>query len=325
VKALAARDPFKVGIAAIGVLALMALGVVVLSQATFGKLPYTAILAQSAGLRPGEAVEVHGVISGKVRTVALDKDRVEVAFVLDKGIHLGSTTRAEVKVATLLGTHYLEIDPSGTGSLAGDTIPLARTAVPYNLQDVLNEGTSKLEQLDPVVLAKALSSAADVIGSSKDAIAPAITGVAALSDVIAQRNTQIGELLQAARSVSDQLTKSSPDMVELMKEATLVSQEITSRQQAIHTMLVETTRLAKALNAVIGRTKGDLKPALKSLDSALASLNKQSKVLTSALDELAPAARYVANAFGNGPWLDLNIHAPVLPADDQLCAIGDCK
>lgn len=324
-KPLSERDPFKIGLVAILVLVLLGGGVLMLSRADFGKKTYAAVLAQSAGLRAGESVEVHGVVSGKVKNVAIDGTTVKVDFTVDKGVRLGSQTSASVKVATLLGTHYLEVDPHGSGSLEGDTIPMARTAVPYNLQDVLNEGSAKLEELDPEVLSKALASAADVIGSSKDQIGPAIDGVAALSDVIAKRNTQVGQLLTAARSVSDQLTKSSPDLVELMKQATLVTQEITSRREAIHQMLVQTTRLSQALTSVISRTKGDLKPALGSLDSAIKKLNRQKDVLTSALDDLAPAARYVANALGNGPWLDLNIHAPLIPADDQLCALGDCN
>jgi len=324
VKPLSERDPFKIGLVAIAVLALLGVGVVLLSQANFGKKTYSAMLAQSAGLRAGESVEVHGVVSGKVKDVEIVGTSVRVDFTVSQDIRLGSQTSAEVKVATLLGTHYLEVDPQGSGALAGNTIPQARTAVPYNLQDVLNEGSAKLEQLDPKVLSQALASAADVIGSSKDQIGPAIEGVAALSDVIQKRNSQVAELLKASRSVSDQLTKSSPDLVELMKQATLVLNEITSRRDAIHTMLVETTRLSKALTSVIDQTKTDLKPALASLDSAIKALNKQSSTLTTAIDNLAPAARYVSNALGNGPWLDLNIHAPMLPADDQLCALGDC-
>jgi len=323
-KPLSARDPFKIGVAAIVVLALLGVGVVLLAHADFGKKTYSAVLAQSAGLRAGEAVEVHGVVSGKVKQVAIEGTHVKVDFTVSKDIDLGSDTTAVVKVATLLGTHYLEVDPKGGGALPDGTVPLAHTAVPYNLQDVLNEGSAKLEELDPVVLSKALASAADVIGSSKDEIAPAISGIAALSDVIAKRNTQVAELLKAANSVSDQLTKSSPDLVELMKQATLVTQEITSRREAIHTMLVETTRLSRALTSVISQSRADLKPALASLDSAISKLNKQSATLTAALDALAPASRYVANALGNGPWLDLNPHAPLIPTDEGRCALGDC-
>ena len=65
---------------------------------------------------------------------------------LDSDVDLGSRTEATVKVATLLGTHYLEVDPSGTGALADGTIPLERTSVPYNLQDVMESGARALDE-----------------------------------------------------------------------------------------------------------------------------------------------------------------------------------
>ncbi|GAC1380420.1 MAG: hypothetical protein NVSMB48_06420 [Marmoricola sp.] len=46
------RDPFKLGIVAIIIGLLFAVGVVVLSSLSFGKNTYTAYLAQSAGLKP---------------------------------------------------------------------------------------------------------------------------------------------------------------------------------------------------------------------------------------------------------------------------------
>ncbi len=41
---------------------------------------------------------------------------------------------------------------------------------------------------------------------------------------------------------------------------------------------------------------------------------------------MAPAVRYVANATGNGPWADLFVDTPALPADDFSCRLrGDCS
>jgi phospholipid/cholesterol/gamma-HCH transport system substrate-binding protein len=324
-KPLATRDPFKIGLVAILVLALLGLGVVVLSRASFGTRTYTAMLQHTAGLRAGEAVEVHGVVVGNVRRVELDGRSVKVTFTAKRKIELGALTTASVKVATLLGTHYLDVDPSGGCCLSGP-IPLDRTSVPYNLQDVLDEGIGKLEDLDPAELAQALTAMADTMGGSQEEIGPALGGIAALSEVITKRGAQTTQLLRAARSVSDQLVRSSPDLVELMKQANLVITEITSRRQAIHTLLVETTTLSKALTAIVEQTKGDLQPALKDVNAVIATLNQQDARLQRALDTMAPAARYVANALGNGPWLSLKVHDPALPADDTLCTLrSDCR
>ncbi|MFT4264204.1 MAG: MCE family protein [Nocardioides sp.] len=321
-KPLADRDPFKIGIAALGVLALLALGVVVLSTASFGTKSYTAILEHTAGLRAGESVEVHGVVSGKVRKVALDGDHVKVDFTLDRGIQLGALSTASVKVATLLGTHYLEVAPQG--GCCTESIPLDRTSVPYNLQDVLNEGTAKLEDLDATTLAKALTTAAQTLDSSADDIGPALDGIAALSDVITKRGDQTTALLKAARSVSDQLVASNDDLVELEKNASLVLTEITSRRAEIKTLLTEITTLSKAITAIVKETKADLKPSLVSLNKVLDTLNAEDDKLKETLDVVAPSLRYVTNALGNGPWASLNVHTPALPADDTLCGLGDC-
>ena len=322
-KPLAARDPFKIGLVAIGVVGLMGAGVVGLSTASFGTDTHTAVLEHTAGLRAGESVEVHGVPVGKVRKVELQGHDVLVTFTLDSGIDMGDQTTAAVKVATLLGTHYLEIDPAGSGDQ--DSIPLERTSVPYNLQDVLDQGHGKLEELDPVKLARALTTVSETFRAADGDIGPALTGVGALSDVVAKRSAQTGELLKAAQSVSDMLNADSADIVALMKDANLVISELTSRREAIHTLLVETKALADALTSIVDATNSDLAPALKDLDTVMTSLHQQDEKIQDVLSQMAPAVRYVANATGKGPYLNLWAQDPAIPADDQRCMTGDCR
>jgi phospholipid/cholesterol/gamma-HCH transport system substrate-binding protein len=326
---LSERDPFKVGLIALVLGGLVAGGVVLLSTLSLGTATYTAVLEHTAGLRAGEDVQVHGVSVGEVRSVELagpsEAPDVEVRFTVDSGIHLGKETTAEVKVATLLGNHYLEVDPQGAGSLAEATIPLEQTSVPYNLQDVLEQGTSALDQLDPVLLARALTATSDALGSSGEEVGPALQGIAQLSEVISARSTQTGRLLRAARGVSDQLNAGGQDLFALMKSANLVIEEVVHRREAIHQLLVETRGLADALDQIVAQTRGDLDPALRDLNTALASLRAQDRQLQDVLVQMAPAVRYVANATGNGPYLDLFLNSPALPADDANCALGNCR
>jgi phospholipid/cholesterol/gamma-HCH transport system substrate-binding protein len=321
---LSARDPFKIGIAALVVAALLGLAVLAISVVPFGKSSYTAMLAQTAGLRVSEDVKVHGVPVGQVTGIELDGDQVKVSFTVSKDVHLGSETRASVKVATLLGTHYLDVAPAGPGDLKG-AIPLARTSVPYNLQDVLEKGTGNLQKLDPLLLAKALTEASKTLEATSEGIGPALEGVARLSEAVTARSDQTAALITATRKVTDQLGESSVDIVELMKQANLVTAEITSRREAIHTLLTETTTLASNLAATIEETKADLGPAFRQLNEVLATLRRQDKVLKNLLENVAPAVRYVANATGNGPWGDLFVRDSAIPPDDLRCRFsGGC-
>lgn len=325
-KPMNARDPFKTGLLAIVIMGVIGAAVIVLSVVSFGTKSYTAVLEHTGGLRSGEDVQVHGVSKGEVTGIKLDEDKVIVSFVLDGDIELGSRTTATVKVATLLGTHYLEVDPLGSGALADDTIPIERTAVPYNLQDVLESGAGALDELDPELLAEALTQMAGTLGASQDQIRPALEGVARLSEIIATRSDQTGDLLTAARSVTDQLAASSDDIIAMMKQTNLVITEVTSRREAIHRLLVETTELSRALRSIVASTRGKLTPGLRDLNDVIRFLNSQDEQLQHVLEVMAPAVRYIANATGNGPWVDLYSDIPAIPADDVACRQrGDCQ
>jgi phospholipid/cholesterol/gamma-HCH transport system substrate-binding protein len=319
---LSSRDPFRVGLVAIAGGAVLGLLVVLLTVVPFGQRSYTAVLAQTAGLRVGEDVEVYGVPKGKVTSLDLDGDTVLARFVVDKGVALGDRTTAAVKVATLLGTHYLALTPAGGGRL--DRIPISRTSVPFNLQDVLEKGTAKLEQLDPEVLAKALTEASRTLSASGDQIGPALTGIARLSEAVQRRSDQTGALLAAARSVTGQLSTSSADIVGLMRQASLVIDEITRRRAAIHTLLTETTTLADNLGGIVEQTRQDMGPALRQLNAVLATLRDEDAALKGVLEKIAPTVRYFANATGNGAWGDLWLKDPAFPPDDVSCRMGDC-
>lgn len=318
-----ARDPFKIGVIALVVGALIAALVVVTSLVSFGTKSYTAVLAQTAGLRVGESVEVHGVPVGEVTSIKLDGNQVMVGFEMEGDIEVGNLSKAAVKVATLLGTHLLAIEPAGTGRI--DTIPIERTSVPYNLQDVLEKGTGNLEELDAELLAKALTETSKTLTATNENIGPALTGIARLSEVVKKRSGQTGALLAAARDVTDQLSDSSADIVTLMKQSNLVLGEITSRRAAINTLLVETTALATNLNQIIEQTKADMGPALRQLNEVLKTLRTQDQTLKDVLDAMAPTLRYVANATGNGPWGDLWLKDPALPPNDLGCRLGGCQ
>ena len=185
----------------------------------------------------------------------------------------------------------------------------------------------RLEELDPELLAKALTATADTLGASKEEIGPALEGVARLSEVVSKRSEQTGALLESTRTVTTQLAQSSDDIVGLMKQANLVVSEITARKDAIHRLLVETTSLSRAITAIVTSTNGKLKPALTDIKAVLTSLNQQDKQLTHVLEVMAPAIRYVTNATGSGPFLPLYLDDKnsTLLADDTTCKLeGRC-
>lgn len=314
-------DARTIGIA--GVIATAALGLVVaaISFVPFGQRDVTAIVEHSAGLRVGEEVQVAGVGSGEVRGIELDGHQVRVGFTLDRDVKLGRSSRASVKVATLLGSHFLEVEPAGSGSLKDDTIPLSRTTVPFNLQDVIEGSSGALDELDGVTMSKSFQVLADALRDTPDEAKAAIDGVAQLSAVAAKRSDQMGALLSVSRQVTGDLARNSEEILDLLKQSKLVLEELTRRRDAIHAMLIDSRRLAAEISGVLADNEKQLDPLMKDFKAALANLRKQEKKVTASINGLGTMSRYFANAAGNGPWIDL--HVPVALADNISCGV-DC-
>lgn len=312
-----ARRVGMVGVVGLGVLGLLVLA---LSVIPFGQRTYTAELEHTAGLRVGEEVQVAGVGVGEVTGIRLAKDRVVVTFTADRDVRLGRSTGVAVKVATLLGSHFLEVAPRGTGDLADARIPLARTSVPYNLQDVVDASTDALQTLDAEGLARSMNVMADVLGRTPDETRAAVEGVADLARVASRRSDQLSRLLAASNDVTGTLNRNADAVLDLLEQSTLVLGELTSRREVIDQMLSDALRMAVQVRGLLDDTEEDLDPMLRDLTTALDGLEDARDDVTKALSSLATMTKYVANASGNGPWLDL--HVPVAINDNLACLAG---
>lgn len=300
-----------VGIAALGLVVL------VLSVVSFGTKEYTATLEHTAGLRKGEAVLIAGVDVGKVIDTDLEGNSVVVTFTLDKDVRLGRDTTAAVKVATLLGTHYLEVEPLGSGELSDEGIDREHTSVPYNLQDVIDAGTRGIDALDTDKLAQALAQVRQVLQASGQDMGPALDGIDRLSRAVVGRSDEFGALIKASRTVSDQLSASSSDVVHLMQQSNLVIEELNVRRQVIDELLKDVRQLSVTLSGLVADNRATLKPALDRLDVVLEILKQRKKELAIVVDKVGVSGRYLANAFGTGPWAEL--YAPDALPDTVYC------
>lgn len=298
-------NPSAIGIAAFVALGVLGVLVVVISVIPFGASTYHAQLAHTAGLRVKEGVQVAGVEVGEVTSLKVVGQRVDVAFTVDKDIRMGAQTTAAVKVGTLLGTHYLAVEPQGTGTLPDRTIPLARTSVPFNLQDVIDEGTSAVEELDGAKIAESLSVVGDTLEAAGPNLGPAFKGISRLSEVITQRDEQIAELLKASRSISTQLADSTGDLTELMRQSNLVIEELIDRREAIRDLLSDVSSITASIGGILDENADKLGPMLKDLDAITKVLNARDDQLRTALHNLAVGSRYFANATGDGPFINL--------------------
>ncbi|MDQ1711389.1 MAG: phospholipid/cholesterol/gamma-HCH transport system substrate-binding protein [Frankiaceae bacterium] len=324
------RNPIPIAVGGLLAIALLLLGSFNLDKIPlpiFGRTTaYQAAFTNAAGIARENEVRVAGVRVGSVTGVSLDVPgkQVLVKFQVDQGIDLGEETKAAIKLKTLLGTKYLELTPAGTGRLAkGDTIPLARTTVPFQIYDAFNQLSATIDQVDTKKLALALDTLADTFRDSKGNARSALTGLSALSRTISSRDAQLAELLAGTKKVTAALAARDSELTKLIGDADLVMQVVLARRQAISALLNDTSRLATQLTSLVRANRAQLDPLLDNLHSVVGVLKSNLGNLDKAVASLGPFARYTANATGNGTWLD--VYSENLVVSDQLlCALGAC-
>lgn len=314
-------DKYRTGLVAFGALAILVALVVGASRLNIGARGYSAQLANTGGLRVSEPVQVAGVNVGKVTSVKLGGDTVDIEFTVDKDIRLGDQTRIEVKVATLLGTHFLAVTPQGAGDIGDKALPVSQTRVPYNLQDVIEEGTPEVNEFDVDAIERSFQEMSKVLSVAGDDVKPALVQVSRLSSLVASRSDDLGDLLKATSDVSKQLTESSDDIIALMKASDLILDTLNSRRDAIHKLLVDLNTLGTQLNGIVQENRADLGPILKNLNIVIATLKQNEKLVGQVVDDLAITGRYVANAAGGGPFVNLYAKGGALP-DNAACGRG---
>jgi len=311
------RNPVVIGAVSIMVIALLIVLALKADDLPLigGGTTYYADFSEAGGLKSGDEVRIAGVRVGKVSDISLDGNKVKVAFKVKSDSGFGDDTGAAIKVRTLLGEMYLDLEPAGSGQLdSGATIPESRTQSPYDVVQAFSGLANTAGKIDTNQLAKALTSIADLTRSTPKSFRDALSGVSRLSRNLAAKDDRINTLLKNLDRVTSTLDERDQDIVGLMGDAKTLFDALVQRRQAVHNLLVSTTQLSQQLDGLISDTRADLKPALTHLDDVVKVLNKNEDNLDQTLRLAGPFYRVFANVLGNGPWFDSYIqNLPPIP------------
>jgi phospholipid/cholesterol/gamma-HCH transport system substrate-binding protein len=278
---------------------------------------YSAAFTDSTGLREGDPVEVAGVDVGLVKSLQIRSDHVVVVFTLDGRMRLGTTTRARIKIGSLLGAKYLDISPSGPGQMDPEsTIPIKRTRPAYDVLAAFGDLARTEQRLDTTTIAKALDTISETLSGAAPEVRESIRGLTRFATTIASRDAALRSLFKHADSVTGVLDEHSQRIVSLIGATDTLLAELSAREQLIHDLLVHTRSLSVQLDELIGENQRELTPALAQLNKVTETLISHQQDLRDTIRSLDNYARVFTNVVGSGPWFDAFI--PTLPVTPNV-------
>ncbi|MFG2003781.1 MCE family protein [Spirillospora sp. NPDC048911] len=305
-----ARDRNPIGVALIGLL-LIALLLAAAYRADRlpvigGGTTYSAYFTEAAGLKSGQEVRVAGVKIGKVTSVKLAprEAKVKVEFRV-KDAWIGNATTATIMIKTLLGSKYLALDPLGYREQDPDEpIGIDRTVSPYDVTKAFDELGQTVEDIDSQKVGESLTVVSQAFSGTPAHFRTAIDGLSALSRTISKRDAQLAELLNGTRRLSGTIASQNDQFRALLKDGNLLLAELQRRREAISSLLVGIIRMSREIERFIDESGPKLSPLLDSLDAVTDVLKANQRNLDKALSLAGPYIRLVANASGNGRWVD---------------------
>jgi len=312
-------DPAWLGSLALVVLLVVVGAALGINALNIGEKQVQADFVQAAQLGTGDQVTVAGVPVGHVTALRLTGDHVAVTLSIGDKVHLGADTRASIKLTTLLGNRYVELVPVGSGSLSG-RIPLSRTSVPYDLQSVLSEATTTLDQVDGNQAARALTDLSGQLDGLPQLVPSVLQNIQTLSTVISERRGQIGALLDSTSRLTGVIEGQRANLAALFTQGGDLLREILARKQAIETMVAATTTLVNQLQPLVVDDRPEIESLLSNLGEMTGMLSRHDDLLRNILQILPVPWRSWANLTGTGPELDANAASGAF-VDEFMCAL----
>ncbi|MGY4101939.1 MCE family protein [Nocardia sp. R16R-3T] len=213
----------------------------------------TAFFTNSVGLYPGDRVTLRGVPVGAVDSITPVGDRVRIELHFDTEHPVAADTHAVIVAPTLVSGRYIQLTPkaaSGPALADGAVIPLERTAVPIEYDEVKRQVTDLATQLGPKA-----GDHAGTLTRFTDATAKAFQGNGATL------NQTLVNLSQAMQTLAD----GGPDLFATVRNLQIVVSALAANDNQVQAFVNQLAGVSNLLND--NRTQ--VAAALQSLQAML--------------------------------------------------------
>ena len=290
-------------------------------QGLRGVYEISADLEDAAGLVSGNEVRVAGVKVGRVTGLTLTDDAARITMEVESNVRLPEETRLEVKLKTLLGQKFVDLqyprgyiaaasgnrNPSAaTGGYLqpGDVIPLSRTQVPFEMYEAANEGTAVLEKIDKKSLRRMIDVLARTVTGSKEELGDALVALDEATEVLTPKGKDISRLLRQSRDVTLTLAEEDADLEGILSRSANVLETLADRRATLSSLLAATNDLTLDLGLLIRSARADVDLGVADLNTVLASVEAETESLELALAEFGTAQEMFGRPLKFGRFIE---------------------
>jgi phospholipid/cholesterol/gamma-HCH transport system substrate-binding protein len=177
----------------------------------------------AASLSVGDQVRMAGITVGAVKDLSFEQNQVRVRARVDEDAFVGDQSQIAVRMLTVVGGYYVNIDSMGSAPLGDKPIPRERVTMPYSLIRTLNDTTKITDNVAPKPINESLNQIQQGLsGKNIDSLAAIIDAGNSIMSTIDRQQGQITKIL----NVSDEFIRAVKDyrapLVQLIRKVSIV-------------------------------------------------------------------------------------------------------
>jgi virulence factor Mce-like protein len=276
----------------------------VVRQTFFAPMTITANFASATGLYPGDEVRIAGVKVGNIRAIAAKPDRAEVILEVDHGVHVPADAKAVIVAQNLIAARYVQLAPLYTRGESqmtdGATIPVERTAVPVEWDEVKTQLTRLATELGPrsdlsdTSISRFIDSAAEAMAGNGAKLRQTFAQLSALARILSDGSGDIVATIKNLQTFVTALRDSSDELVAFGDRLATFSTVLADSRTDLEAAMKELAVAVSEVQRFIAGTRDKTSEQVQRLANVTQVLHDQHLDLENIL-HIAPTA--FANAY----------------------------
>lgn len=228
----------------------------------------TADVVQAPNLFEGGRVMVRGVQVGEITSVVPNENSVRLTLEVDSDVEVPADANLAVIPITVISDRYVQLMPAydGSGPLMQDSdhIPLARTSIPAELDEVLAELKGLLGALEPRPgerngpLARLVTALDQGLKGRSDDLKGTLAGSATVLSNLAGSQSQIVGLVRNLDQLFLALADRSTELMQVNERFAVVAESLVADQANLEGTIENLALLADETAGLLERSGDDL-------------------------------------------------------------------
>lgn len=223
------RNPVTWGAGGIAFATVVAvvLGYIYYNPPGQGKL-VTFYTADAAQISQGDDVRMAGITVGKVKDTTLESQRVRVRARIRDDAFVGDQSQIDVRMLTVVGGYYVNINSIGDQPLGAEPIPAERVKMPYNLTTALEDSIKVTSNLATTPINESLTAIKQGLeGTNVEALAAIVDAGNSIMSTVDRQRGQVTKILDVSNEYIRALTNYRGELVQLVRKISIVTQTLT--------------------------------------------------------------------------------------------------